>query len=151
MAATANRAWPLPDGTSVPNVPYWFSQLGNAIDAEHADTGWLNVPTAGGFTAMTGSEAPQVRLRHGVIYTRGGWTGAGMTANTVHTVVAAGGIPASCRPPASGSPVLTTSGSSAGSALASLHIFNDGSVQVRTGATVGGYYKMDGRSFLADS
>jgi len=146
MAATTNYGWPLPDGTSLPDVPYWLAQLGNAIANQFADSGWVDVTVSSGFAAMAGAEKPQVRKIGNIVYLRGGWTNTGVsTANTAYNV---GVIPVGYRP--INSPLVGAAGSSAGNAVAGLHIQTDGVVQVRTASTLGSYYKMDRQCYPLD-
>jgi hypothetical protein len=147
MATTTNYGWPLPDPTAAPDVPYDLDQLGQAIDAEFADTGWVDVTVSGGFAAMAGAEKPQVRKIGPVVYLRGGWSNTGIAAaNTTYTV---GTVPSGYRPP-SGCPTVGACGSSVGAAIAGLHIDTAGSVQIRTSGTLGSYYKMDRQSYTVD-
>lgn len=50
MGATTNYGWPLPDGVSAGDVPYWMGQLGNAVDAELSEAWVSYVPVLSGGT-----------------------------------------------------------------------------------------------------
>lgn len=145
MSPTPTYGWPLPTGPGPVNVPGDIANLGNAIDAAFADSGWQNVSVAGGFAAMTGTELPQVRKIGKVVYLRGGWLNTGMSASGTHTV---GTVPAGFRPPIN---AVCAVGSSTGAASAAmLLIQTGGQCELRLGATLGAYYKMDRQCYLVD-
>ena len=145
MATTTKYGWPLPDGTSLPDVPYWFGQLGNAIANQFADSGWVDVTVLPGFTAMAGVEKPQCRKIGSVVYLRGGWLNTGMSASGTFSV---GTLPDGFRPL---TPTVGVAGSSTGAASgAALHIIQTGNIELRLTSSVGSYYKMDRQTFLVD-
>lgn len=96
MAVTSNRGWPLPDGTSTPDVPYWMQQLGQAIDDDLADSGWVNISVAAGVAGQAGAP-PQVRKIGDQVFARWGWANTGLTTANTETVV--GTVPSGFRPP----------------------------------------------------
>lgn len=109
------------------------------------DTGWQDIAVLATFAAVSTAERPQVRKIGNVVYLRGGWLNTGMAAAGTHNV---GTIPVGYRPPVA---TVCVGGSSAGgAAIASVHITTDGNVQVRVGATLGAYYKIDRQSYLID-
>lgn len=112
-----------------------------------ADSGWVDIPVASGFAAMAGVEKPQVRKIGKRVSVRGGWTSTGMSASGTHTVAAIGAIPVGYRPPIND---VGGAGSSTGSAAAVGFVGSDGSIQLRLTSTLGGYYKLDGRTWLVD-
>jgi hypothetical protein len=152
MGATAKYALPYPDNSNAADVPYDVKRLADAVDAQlqtsAGDTGWVDVAIAPGFVPQSGAEKPQVRRIGKVVYMRGGWQGGAGTG-----ITAAGGsyyvgtVPAGFRPPV---PVVAPCGSSSAAAIAGMHVQSDGQVQVRLSATVGAYYKADGRTWTID-
>jgi hypothetical protein len=152
MGATTTYALPYPENSSAADVPYDVKQLADAVDARLVamglDSGWVDVTIAPGFVAQAGAEKPQVRKIGKTVYMRGGWqggAGSGITAAGGSYYI--GTVPAGFRPPA---PVVAPCGSSSAAAIAGLHVQTDGQVQIRTAATIGAYYKADGRTWTID-
>jgi hypothetical protein len=107
------------------------------------DTGEVTIGQVS--TAYAINATPTVRRIGKRAQATGGWANAGsgkttLAATTSYTVVAAGGIPADCRPPQNRyCPAI----SSAPAAEARFVIGADGSITLLTGATVGSYYRLD--------
>jgi len=148
MRLTTNNGWPVPEGDDPPDVPYWMGQLADAQDATFDVIPWTNLPIVGTFTPMAGLELPQYRRDGKVVTLRGGVLNTTMAASGSYFIVAAGGLPASCRPLM---PSLGGGGSSVGgAALPGVHVLQDGSVQLRLGTVLGAYYKIDRVTFRTD-
>jgi Collagen triple helix repeat (20 copies) len=114
------------------------------------DTGWVDITVSGGFAALnptaTPHEKPQARQYGKLVKLRGGFTNAGLTANTTFNV---GVMPAAVPLPFEAA--IAALGTSAGNAVADGRVINgSGIIQIRTGATVGTYYKLDALSYLLD-
>lgn len=97
------------------------------------DTGWVNVTTSAGFTVQ---DQPRVRLKAGIVYFVGGWSNAGMAINGTYSV---GTIPAGYRPTIT-TAVIIYAGAATGATGGVMRLQSDGTIQVRTGATLGAYY-----------
>jgi hypothetical protein len=103
------------------------------------DTGWIDIAISSGFTSQ-GTEKPQVRLINGIVYSRGGWSGTGITVSANTDI---GTVPAGYRPTQN---VIWRAGSASGAAVAELFVQSSGVVQVRMGPT--STYVMLGASWL---
>lgn len=103
-----------------------------------ADTGWVNIIPAAPHAALSTSEYPQVRNRHGVLHFQGAFSSAGLTANTTFVV-------ATLDPddlPRQNAVVALGTNIPASVAIGFLSAFT-GELQIRTGASVAPYYKLD--------
>lgn len=138
MPETPLYGLPYPPAVGVaPDVPYYLQQLAEAVEAVLSDdTGWMVIPIGAGFSALSASEPPQIRRRGDTVYFQGGWAPGGFTANANHDV---GTIPVGYRPTQN---LIIPAGSSAGNVTSQAFVRSDGQVQIRTGATVGSYYKL---------
>ncbi|MFI6227670.1 hypothetical protein ACIBCR_10180 [Micromonospora echinospora] len=105
-----------------------------------SDTGWVDIPVAAGFSAISSQERPQIRRKEGIFYFRGGWSNAGISATGSYTV---GSIPSGFSL-AQNLVVQVASSNAASSAC--MHLSATGSIQLRAGSSVGSYYKIDGIS-----
>ncbi len=110
------------------------------IQAE--DTGWQPIAIQSGFTSQ-GAEIPQVRRLNGVVYSRGGWSGTGLTVSS--TVTGIGIVPAGFRPTQN---VIHRAGSASGAATGELFIGSSGNVDARIGPV--STYLMLGATWLTD-
>lgn len=114
------------------------------LDGE-VDTGWLDIAVSATFAAMAGTEKPQARKIGNKVWLRGGFTNAGITATANFNV---GTLPTGTYPPVN---MVVGIGGSSAAASASANInTTTGVIQLRTSATVGSYYKLDGISYLSD-
>ncbi|MBN9139268.1 MAG: hypothetical protein J0H23_00420 [Micrococcales bacterium] len=109
-----------------------------------SDTGWVNLQIASGYAAISSGEHPKIRLKDGVLYFRGGWSNTGLTASAVHDV---GTVPSSFTIVEN---ILIQGSSSNGASDATVRIATTRSIQIRTGTSVGSYYKIDGASVPVD-
>jgi hypothetical protein len=133
-------------GYSPPDATTFAALVARMVTAEaklatlEADTGWQNITMgASGFTPDSGG-APRVRKRGGLLLFTGAWTGAGMTANASFAV---GQLPAGIRPQefigaAAPAHVNASSGD--------VFVNASGVVTIRTGPSVGSYYRIEGLS-----
>lgn len=108
--------------------------LAEALDVVGGDTGWVNISVAPGFAAQ-GSPGPQVRRLGIVVYSRGGWQGTGLSANGTSTV---GTLPVGFRPVVAAH--IIRAGTTVGGASAGMFVNTNGSIEIRVGPTVTGYY-----------
>lgn len=105
------------------------------------DTGWLDIPL-GTMTALNTAERPQIRRVGRTLHYQGGISAAGLSPNTTYSLGAA--LTDTRLRPAQNA--IVQAGSSVGEATASLLATAGGEFQVRTGATLGAYYKFDALS-----
>lgn len=108
------------------------------------DSGWAMATVASGYTAQP-NYPPKVRKVGNLIYLSGGVRGAGISANTSQYVLT---LPPGYRPV--GNSIYVVGGSSSGAACPLFVIQPDGRVSLRTTATTGSYYLMDGISFIPE-
>lgn len=111
---------------------------GTAWDAH--DTGWLSIAVAAGYSRQ-GSNDPEVRRIGDLIIARWGWSNTGLATNSDHVV---GTVPPGLRPQREHHTVPATNSAAAQAAGARMVFLTNGQVQIRTGATVGGYYLISG-------
>jgi hypothetical protein len=100
------------------------------------DTGWVPVPIRAGF-ARQGSIDPAVRRIGNTVYWSWGFSNAGMSASTTHSVA---DIPVGFRPNSTRSEYYGAISSNSAAAQGSIIIYQSGLVIVRTPATLGSYY-----------
>ena len=139
MATTTSRGWPLPDGSSVPDVPYWVGALGQAIDDDLADSGWVNISVASGKAGQAG-QPPQVRKIGDQVFVRWGWDATGIPVNT-ETVV--GTVPAGYRPART---TYVNIVGSTGNQYAMALINTSGVVSIRASSSGADYYLFPGET-----
>ena len=108
------------------------------------DSGWAMATVASGYTAQP-NYPPKARKVGNLIYLSGGVRGAGISANTSQYVLT---LPPGYRPV--GNSIYVVGGSSSGAACPLFVIQPDGRVSLRTTATTGSYYLMDGISFIPE-
>ena len=108
------------------------------------DSGWAMATVASGYTAQP-NYPPKVRKVGNLVYLSGGVRGAGISANTSQYVLT---LPPGYRPV--GNSIYVVGGSSSGAACPLFVIQPDGRVSLRTTATTGSYYLMDGISFIPE-
>lgn len=106
------------------------------------DSGWQAVPVAGPFAAHT--VPPAVRKIGKTVYARGGWTNAGLTANTVTAV---GTIPAGYRP---ATQLEFVPGMSSPGSTGKAFVATTGVVSLNPGGTVPGYMRFDAQVWMVD-
>lgn len=117
------------------NAQALFLPAGTQVGAQVlADTGWVPITLASGFTT---SGTPQVRRVNGVLFFRNGWLSTGMAASSTFNV---GTLPAGMAP-AVGS--YTRAGTASADQQGMFMIQTSGVIQVRTGATLASYYRME--------
>lgn len=112
------------------------------------DTGWVGVTPAAGYTATV---ALQVRRIGQVVYWRGriNKTSGNFTAGVAEVVVAAGGVPANCRPTSFNHTVqIATNGS--GAATAAVTVGTDGTMQINAGVASNNFYVVGLSGYLAN-
>lgn len=68
-----------PDGTDVPDVPFWLQKMAEAVDVVAGDTGWIDVEFQTGYQSWTG-EPVQVRRVGKTVQMRGLVRGTGTSA-----------------------------------------------------------------------
>lgn len=101
------------------------------------DTGWVDVPLTPGFTALPGTEKPQVRKIGSQVFLRGGVSNAGIAANSTNTIA---NLPSAAFYPAS-SNAITHIGTSQGSTAATLLVSaTTGILSLRVSGTLSNYY-----------
>lgn len=105
------------------------------IAAVETDSGWVNVTVAGAYTA---NGTPVVRKIGKGVRANAGITNAGLAINTVYTAVMT--IPAGYRPDRA---MYQWAGVSTGAQTGNFVINTDGTVDLRTGATLSNYYRLD--------
>jgi hypothetical protein len=101
------------------------------------DTGWVDL-TSTGYTE-TSDPAPRLRRLGHVVFAQGGWTNAGMVANTTYVVST---IPDGQGLRPSGTVQFTPGMSSAGS-TGKIAVAANGQISVSTSGTVAGYFRLD--------
>lgn len=104
------------------------------------DTGWVRLILNPGFAAAAG-EHPECRRIGSVVYVRGVFTNAGMTATGTFNVaqIPVGFVPPVNYPLRAGTMNAATSGV--------IFFFATGVVQIRTGSALSGYYTTAGATF----
>lgn len=125
----------------------WTGSAWKSVEQFYSgDTGWLNITVNAGFAALSGN-APQARLKNGVVYLRGGFSNTGMAINTSYTSV--GTLPAAI-PGTPTSSQFWPMASSAGAATAHCIMSTTGNIDVRTGGTLGAYYQLNAVAYTID-
>jgi hypothetical protein len=99
------------------------------------DTGWTNIAVNSGFSA---NGTPAVRKINGIVYLRSGFGNTGVTAAAAGFLV--GTIPAGFRPEAS---QYARAGVDTGDGQGMFVINPTGTIELRTGATLRSYYRLD--------
>ena len=124
----------------------WIETGGKAYNLEETaqDSGWAMATVASGYTAQP-NYPPKARKVGNLVYLSGGVSGAGIGANTSQYVLT---LPPGYRPV--GNSIYVVGGSSTGAACPLFVIQPDGRVSLRTTATTGSYYLMDGLSFIPE-
>lgn len=87
---------PFPDGNDrVVDGDNAIRALAEFLDPYVADTGWVDVPIAAGFAALSENEKPQVRRIGFTVWPKGAWGPTGVSANNEFTVTT---LPVGFRP-----------------------------------------------------
>jgi hypothetical protein len=110
------------------------------------DTGWVNITFRTGFASMATGDTAQIRRVGRLVKLRGGAATTGIAAANTAYVVA--DVPAAIPIPAVS--MGFAGGSSAGNAVFSLLIGNDRTINIRTGAALGTYYRFDAANWWID-
>jgi hypothetical protein len=141
--------WWYANSTGTPRV--WY-RLGNTgvwspwVKVVEADAGWVPITILPGFAASgVAAEAPAVRLKNGIVYARGAWTNAGISA--INTTYQVGSIPAGYWPIVN---TMFRAGTSSGLASAGMYVYATGAVYIRTGPNLSTYYFFGGQSWPID-
>lgn len=100
----------------------------------HGDSDWTDILIRPGFLPQGANERPQVQRRAGILYLRGLFSNTGMTAGQSFTV---GDMPDGFAPPRN---MQIPAGTSSGAATAQVFLSNTGTIQIRVGAVLSGYY-----------
>lgn len=137
-AAANQRAVNYPGISVVPLQPPVIGAGGEV------DTGWVDVPVRSGFAWQSGTPA-QVRRIGKVVHSRWGFSNTGIAA--VNTAYVVADIPAGFRPAQS---VYFRAGTQQGSISAGMVVNPNGTVEVRSGPTLGNYYLFPNTTWLVD-
>lgn len=134
--------------TDTKRLQMWNGTTWKLISTNSDDTGWVNCTVRATFAAMAGSESPKVRRIGNVVWAKGGFLNTGTAINNNYLVgdlpAAVGGV--SFAPPEND---IRAAGTSAGNATADFFVRQDNILELRTGAILSGYFKLD-RSWLID-
>lgn len=98
------------------------------------DTEWVDIIIRPGFSAQSPGEVPQVMRRGNVLFLRGLFSSSGLSAGQSFTV---GDIPNAFIPPRN---MQIPAGTSSGAATAQIFLSATGTIQIRVGSVLSGYY-----------
>lgn len=110
-------------------------------DSLVADSGWVNCVVRAPYAA---NGTPRVRRIGKVCYLTDGWSNASITATVSLTI---GDIPPGYRP---ANPIYHAAGTNNAATISMWVIGIDGSIAIRTAATVSSYYRLDGLSYICE-